>query len=181
MPRQKIKPYKKYEKIPYSDNLIERFLKEVKENPTLSLSEIAKKLNCSYQTVKNLKSYLTKFKLVPPSLTLKYPEKEYREIEEKEVNEIEKLKEENEELKEKVKTYEEQLNRINLNIINRIAFLEPLITEEEIKIKNLETKIRNEYDYKERLNLIERLQEHKLNYAKLIKEIETLKSFLKSK
>ena len=174
MPRQT----KKYMEIPYSDTLIEDYLKIIKENPRLTTREIAKKLNCSYQTIKNLRSHLLKAKIMPHSLTPEmYPEKEEEEKEET----IKKLKEENEELKEQIKTLQNQINYANFEIIKRITFLEPLLNEEEQKINELELKIQNTYDYKERLFLIERLREHKLNYAKLKKEIETLKSFLKSK
>ena len=169
MPRQ----FKKYANIPYSDNLIDNYLKIIKENPRLTTKEIAKKLNCSYQTIKNLRSHLSKAKIVPHAYT---PE-EYPEENET----IEKLKEENEELREQIKTYEDQIKRTNLEIIKKMTFLEPLLSEEEQKINELESKIQNTYDYKERLFLTERLREHKLNYAKLKKELETLKSFLKSK
>jgi chromosome segregation ATPase len=171
MPRQN----KKYKEIPYSDYFIEKYIKIIKENPNLSLREIADKMGCSYATVKSLKSHLIKAKIMPHSLTPEmYPEKEEEET-------IEKLKEENEELKEQIKTYEDQIKRTNLEIIKKITFLEPLLSEEEQKINELESKIQNTYDYKERLFLTERLREHKLNYAKLKKEIEILKSFLKSK
>jgi chromosome segregation ATPase len=173
MPRQ----FKKYANIPYSDNLIDNYLKIIKENPRLTIKEIAKKLNCSYQTIKNLRSHLIKAKIMPHAYT---PE-EYPEEKEEENETIKKLKEENEELKEQIKTYEEQIKRTNLEIIKKITFLEPLLNEEEQKINELELKIQNIYDYKERLFLIERLKEHKINYAKLKKEIEILKSFLKSK
>jgi chromosome segregation ATPase len=110
-----------------------------------------------------------------------YTPEEYPEEKEEENETISKLKEENEELKEQVKNYEEQIKRTNLEIIKKITFLEPLLIEEKQKINELELKIQNTYDYKERLFLTERLSEHKLNYAKLLKELETLKSFLKSK
>jgi cell division protein FtsB len=174
MPRQN----KKYKDIPYSDKLIENYLKIIKENPNLSLKQIADKMGCSYATVKSLKSHLSKTKIVPHAYTPSYPEE--KEEEEKEET-IKKLKEENEELKEQIKTYEDQIKRTNLEIIKKITFLEPLLIEEKQKINELELKIQNTYDYKERLFLTERLSEHKLNYAKLLKELETLKSFLKSK
>jgi len=169
MPRQ----FKKYANIPYSDNLIDNYLKIIKENPRLTTKEIAKKLNCSYQTIKNLRSHLSKAKIVPHAYT---PE-EYPEENET----IEKLKEENEELKEQIKTLQNQINYANFEIIKRITYLEPLKIVLEQKINEYELKLQNTYDYKERLFLKEELKEYKLNYAKLIKELEILKSFIKSK
>jgi DNA-binding Lrp family transcriptional regulator len=174
MPRQ----FKKYANIPYSDNLIDNYLKIIKENPRLTTREIAKKLNCSYQTIKNLRSHLLKAKIVPHSLTLK---EEYPEEKEEENETIKKLKEENEELKEQIKTLQNQINYANFEIIKRITYLEPLKIVLEQKINEYELKLQNTYDYKERLFLKEELKEYKLNYAKLIKELEILKSFLKSK
>jgi len=179
---------KKYENIPYADSLIENCLKIIKQNPNITNSQIAKKLNKSPSTIHRLLTYMRKEGLIP-SLKKVVPhaytpeEEEYPEIEEeeKENETIEKLKEENEELREQIKTYEDQIKRTNLEIIKKMTFLEPLLSEEEQKINELESKIQNTYDYKERLFLTERLREHKLNYAKLKKELETLKSFLKSK
>jgi DNA-binding Lrp family transcriptional regulator len=179
---------KKYENIPYSDSLIEDCLKLIKQNPNITNSQIAKKLNKSPSTIHRLLTYMRKEGLIP-SLKKVVPhaytpeEEEYPEIEEeeKENETIEKLKEENEELREQIKTYEDQIKRTNLEIIKKMTFLEPLLSEEEQKINELESKIQNTYDYKERLFLTERLREHKLNYAKLIKELEILKSFIKSK
>jgi DNA-binding Lrp family transcriptional regulator len=179
---------KKYENIPYADSLIENCLKIIKQNPNITNSQIAKKLNKSPSTIHRLLTYMRKEgmlpsikKVVPHAYTPE--EEEYPEIEEeeKENETIEKLKEENEELREQIKTYEDQIKRTNLEIIKKMTFLEPLLSEEEQKINELESKIQNTYDYKERLFLTERLREHKLNYAKLKKELETLKSFLKSK
>jgi Mn-dependent DtxR family transcriptional regulator len=173
---------KKYKKIPYSDDLVEDCLKLIKNNPNITNSQIAKKLNKSPSTIHRLLTFLRKEGLIPSlkkgsaSLTSEeYPE------EEEENETIEKLKEENEELKEQIKTLQNQINYANFEIIKRITYLEPLLNEEGHKINELELKIQNTYDYKERLFLIERLREHKLNYAKLLKELETLKSFLKSK
>jgi DNA-binding Lrp family transcriptional regulator len=179
---------KKYENIPYADSLIEDCLKIIKQNPNITNSQIAKKLNKSPSTIHRLLTYMRKEgmlpsikKVVPHAYTPE--EEEYPEIEEeeKENETIEKLKEENEELREQIKTYEDQIKRTNLEIIKKMTFLEPLLSEEEQKINELESKIQNTYDYRERLFLIERLKEHKINYAKLKKELETLKSFLKSK
>jgi hypothetical protein len=172
MPRQ----FKKYEGIPYSDKLIEEYLKIIKENPRLTSREIAKKLNCSYQTIKNLRSHLIKAKIMPHSLTPSYPEPEKEEHET-----IEKLKEENEELKEQIKTYEEQIKGTNLELIKQITNIELLKLGLEQRINAVKLKLQNTNNYKERSILQDDLKTFELDYAKLIKGLEVLKSFLKSK
>ena len=175
---------KKYENIPYADSLIEDCLKLIKQNPNITTSQIAKKLNKSPSTIHRLLTFLRKEGLIP-SLKKVVPhaytpeEEEYPEEEENET--IEKLKEENEELKEQIKTLQNQINYANFEIIKRITYLEPLKIVLEQNINEYELKLQNTYDYKERLFLKEELKEYKLNYAKLIKELEILKSFIKSK
>jgi transposase len=173
MPRQ----FKKYANIPYSDNLIENYLKLIKENPRLTTKEIAKKLNCSYQTIKNLRSHLSKAKIMPHSLTPSYPEE--KEEEEKEET-IKKLKEENEELKEQIKTYEEQIRGINFELIKKITHIELQKLDLKKRIDDIKLKLQNTNDYKERSILKEDLKIFELDYAKLEKELEILKSFLKN-
>jgi predicted transcriptional regulator len=173
---------KKYNKIPYSDDLIENCLKLIKQNPNITTSQIAKKLNKSPSTIHRLLTYIRQEGLIPSlkkgsaSLTPEeYPEKE----EENET--IEKLKEENEELKEQIKTYEEQIKGINLELIRNITNLELQKIDLEKRINDIKLKLQNTNDYKERSFLKEDLKTFELNYAKLLKELEILKSFLKSK
>ena len=176
---------KKYKKIPYSDDLVEDCLKLIKNNPKITTNEIAEKLNKSPLTISRLLSFLRKEgmlpsikKVVPHAYT---PEEEEYPEKEEENETIEKLKEENEELREQIKTLQNQINYANFEIVKRITYLEPLKIVLEQKINEYELKLQNTYDYKERLFLKEELKECKLNYAKLIKELEILKSFIKSK
>jgi predicted nucleic acid-binding Zn-ribbon protein len=134
-------------------------------------------MGCSYATVKSLKSYLKKAKIMPHSLT---PKEEYPEEKEEENETIEKLKEENEELKEQIKTYEEQIRGINFELIKKITHIELQKLDLKKRIDDIKLKLQNINDYKERSILKEDLKIFELGYAKLEKELEILKSFLKN-
>jgi hypothetical protein len=149
MPRQ----FKKYANIPYSDTLIENYLKLIKENPRLTSREIAEKLNCSYQTIKNLRSRLSKAKIMPHSLTPSYPEEE-----EDEDKEIERLLFENETLRKE----NEKLKSIIGNLTSENSFLKT-----QLKV--------NETTKKNELELSRELTQYKIKILEYeIKEIEKL-------
>jgi chromosome segregation ATPase len=139
MPRQ----FKKYANIPYSDNLIDNYLKIIKENPRLTTKEIAKKLNCSYQTIKNLRSHLSKAKIMPHSLTSEeYPEEEEEEDYKDEI--IEKLKDEIETLREIIYRQSIEKNMLNQRIKVLMDTKKEKLENEINALKNKMDNLRNE-------------------------------------
>jgi chromosome segregation ATPase len=140
MPRQ----FKKYANIPYSDTLIENYLKLIKENPRLTSREIAEKLNCSYQTIKNLRSHLIKAKIMPHSLTPKeeYPEEEEEEDYKDEI--IEKLKDEIETLREIIYRQSIEKNMLNQRIKVLMDTKKEKLENEINALKNKMDNLRNE-------------------------------------
>jgi predicted transcriptional regulator len=164
MPRQN----KKYKDIPYSDTLIENYLKLIKENPRLTSREIAEKLNCSYQTIKNLRSHLIKAKIMPHSLTPKeeYPEEEEEEDYKDEI--IEKLKDENETLKSIINqlTSENSFLKTQLKVNETTKKNELELSKEltQLKVKVLE------YELKEIEAILKNNDDNKMyNYLSAIK------------
>jgi chromosome segregation ATPase len=140
MPRQN----KKYKDIPYSDNLIENYLKIIKENPNLSLKQIADKMGCSYATVKSLKSHLIKAKIMPHSLTPEmYPEKEEGEEDYKDEI-IEKLKDEIETLREIIYRQSIEKNMLNQRIKVLMDTKKEKLENEINALKNKMDNLRNE-------------------------------------
>jgi predicted transcriptional regulator len=146
---------KKYNKIPYSDDLVEDCLKLIKNNPKITTNEIAEKLNKSPLTISRLISFLRKEGMLP-SLKKVMPhaytpeEEEYPEKEEAD-REIERLTFENETLRkenEKLKSLIENLTsensflktQLKANADNKKNDLRQELTQYKIKILEYEIK-----------------------------------------
>jgi DNA-binding Lrp family transcriptional regulator len=145
---------KKYENVPYSDDLIDECLKIIKENPNITPNEIAKKLNKSPLTISRLLSFLRKEglipsfkKVMPHSLTEEYPEKEEEDREiERLAFENETLRKENEKLKSLIEklTSENDFLKTQLKVSETSKKNDSVLAQEltQLKIKLLEYEIK---------------------------------------
>jgi len=140
---------KKYENIPYSDSLIEDCLKMIKQNPNITTSQIAKKLNKSPSTIHRLLTFLRKEGLIPSlkkgsaSLTSEeYPEEEEEEDYKDEI--IEKLKDEIETLREIIYRQSIEKNMLNQRIKTLMDTKKEKLENEINDLKNKMENLRNE-------------------------------------
>jgi DNA-binding Lrp family transcriptional regulator len=178
---------KKYENVPYSNGLIDECLKLIKENPRITVNEIAKKLNKSPLTISRLLSFLRKEgilpslkKVVPHSLTLEkemYPEEKEEGKEDREIERLsfenEALRKENEKLKSIINqlTSENSFLKTQLKVNETIKKNELELSKEltQLKVKVLEYEIKeleailNDDDDNKMYNYLSAIKWHKKN------------------